>query len=196
MTIRSRFLLVVLTLLGAWLVSGATYAAEAGCWPKDTQPVIRTNSEGFAAVWGCKGKYAWVVTGFVGRWSELSPNEITNATFGKLMTDSTDAEKAAAWRKHIDDDWNTPKYASLRPLRDGAIEALQLVNPAYRVKANPVSSTRPIYAFDSGRRITTAVKGERIADDAPCDCAYKAIEETAGLYCAVKIDRVALCVSR
>jgi hypothetical protein len=197
MRIHAALLLIVL--FGAWMTSGAVQAADApaaGCWPKDTPPVIRTNAEGFAAVWGCKGKYAWVVTGFVGRWSELAPAEVTNAAFGKLMSDATDAEKLAAWSRYINTTWDSAGYASLQPLRLSAIEALGLVNPAYRVKDNALSTTRPVYAYNADGRIKTEVKGERIADNATCDCAYKAIEESGGLYCAVKLERVALCVPR
>jgi hypothetical protein len=136
-----------------------------------------------------------VVTGFVGRWSELSPGEITNATFGKLMSDSTDAERLAAWSRYISTAWDAPMYASLQPLRLSAIEALGLVNPAYRVKDNPLSSTRPVYAYDVVR-LKTEVKGERIADNALCDCSLRVFEESGGLYCAVKAERVALCVPR
>jgi hypothetical protein len=189
--------ILLVTLLASWVMSGTAYAADAPpCWPKDTAPIIRTNAEGFTAVWGCKGKYAWVVTGFVGRWSELAPAEVTNAAFGKLMSDAADAERLAAWNRYIDTSWDSAGYVSLQPLRLSAIEALGLVNPSYRVKDNPLSSTRPVYAYDATARVKTEVKGERIADNASCDCAYKAIEESGGLYCAVKLERVALCVSR
>lgn len=185
-------------LLGAWLVSGATYAAEAACWPKDTPPIIRTNAEGFTVVWGCKRQYDWVITGFVGRWSELAPAEVTNAAFGKLMSDSTDAEKLTAWRKYIDvnTNWDAPAYASLQPLKQSAMDALGLKSPAYRVKDNALGTTRPVFAFDETHRLPTAVKDERVADDASCDCAYRAFAESGGLYCAVTTVRVALCVPR
>lgn len=191
-----KHVLTCLAILGAWLVSGATYAADAACWPKDTPPIIRTNSEGFAVLWGCKRPYDWLVTGFLGRWSELAPAEVTNATFGKLMSDSTDAEKAAAWAKYISSDWDAPVYASLQPLRQSAEEALALKNPEYRVKDNALSTTRPVFAFDETHRLTTAVKGERIADTAACYCAYRAFPESGGLYCAVTTTWVALCVPR
>jgi hypothetical protein len=191
-----RRLLAIVALFGAWLVSGASYAAEAACWQKDTPFIVRTNLEGFVVVWGCRRQYDWVITGFVGRWSELAPTEVTNAAFGKLMSDSTDAEKLAAWRKYISSDWDAPEYASLQPLKQSAMDALGLKNPAYRVKDNALSATRPVFAFDATKRLTTAVKNERIADDASCNCAAVAFAEAGALYCAVTTVRVALCVPR
>lgn len=172
-------------------------ADQPPCWPHDTPPIIRTNVEGFAAVWGCRQKYVWKVTGFVGRWSELSPANITSPTLGRLLTDSTPEEKAAAWNTHIDGDWDAPRYRSLTPLRDDAIKALNLVNPPYRVKDNPVSSTRPVYAFsNSTPSLRYKTEAGRIPDTAVCDCSHIAIEEGSSLYCPVSSTRVALCVPR
>ena len=171
-----RFLIALLLLAASPALRAAEASAPPSCWPNQTDGTGSlaywdTNLTGFAVIWYCPPATTgpWTRVGFIGNWDEIPGGAIEAMKAGwKLLWQSTDGSRAAAWSSHI-----TPigasgrDYTSVRAMGDAL--AAQL-DPRHIPAPPPPMTVAPAvyYIVQQRGKLVPVVVGS-VAENTPCD---------------------------